>query len=84
VPDSHRFRDVDWDGVTQHYLGAAAYYYAWGAVDPDGRDISARSPLGLIAGFLPFPKGYNSPKGGDSERLLELFRRLQPDKAKHP
>jgi hypothetical protein len=83
TPDGRRFRNADWDGVTQHYLGAAAYYYVWGAVDPDGRDANVRPTLGLIGGFLPFPKGYNSPKGADPERLLELFRQLQAG-AKHP
>jgi hypothetical protein len=82
TPDGRRFRDPDWDGVTQHYLGAAAYYYAWGSVDPRGRDARVRSPLGLLGGHLTFPKGYNSPRGADPGRLLDLFRQLHPDR--HP
>jgi hypothetical protein len=79
TPDGRRFRDLDWDGVTQHYLGAAAYYYAWGAVDPAGRDGRVRPPLDRLACFLRFPKGYNSPTGTDPARLLQLFRELHPD-----
>src|SRR5262249_35193212 len=75
TPDG-RFRDLDWDGVTQHYLGAAAYYYAWGTVDPTGRDVRVRPTLDGIADSLRFPKGYNSPAGTDPARLLELFRQL--------
>ena len=82
TPDGRRFRDPDWDVVTQHYLGAAAYYYAWGGVDPSGRDAHVRSPLGLLGGHLMFPKGYNSPRGADRDRLLDLFRQLHPDR--HP
>jgi hypothetical protein len=79
--DGRRFRDPDWDGVTQHYLGAAAFYYAWAAVDPAGRDPRPRTPLVQLGGSLRFPKGYNSPHGADPDRLLELFRRLRPDPA---
>jgi hypothetical protein len=80
--DGRRFRDRDWDGVTQHYLGAAAYYYAWGAVDPAGRDVRVRPPLAGLGESLRFPKGYNSPTGADPARLLDLFRQLHPDR--HP
>lgn len=80
--DGQRFRDADWDGVTQHYLAAAAYYYAWGSVDRTGRDPRPRPPLVELGGALAFPKGYNSPKGSDPRRLLDLFRQLQPDR--HP
>jgi cytochrome c554/c'-like protein len=76
TPDG-RFRDLDWDGVTQHYLGAAAYYYAWGSLDPAGRDTRFRPLLDGIADSLRFPKGYNSPAGTDPARLLDLFRRLR-------
>jgi hypothetical protein len=82
TPDGRRLRDPDWDVVTQHYLGAAAYYYAWGAVDPQGRDPRLRPPLSPLGGSLTFPKGYNSPKGFDREQLVDLFRRLHPDR--HP
>jgi hypothetical protein len=77
TPDGRQFRDLDWDGVTQHYLGAAAYYYAWGSVDPAGRDYRVRPTLEGIADALRFPKGYNSPAGTDPARLLKLFRRLR-------
>jgi hypothetical protein len=82
TPDGRRLRESDWDGVTQHYLGSAAYYYAWGAVDPQGRDARLRSPLSVLGGSLAFPKGYNSPTGLDRDGLPDLFRRLQPDR--HP
>jgi hypothetical protein len=77
TPDGRQFRDLDWDGVIQHYLGAAAYYYAWGSVDPTGRDTRVRPTLDGIADSLRFPKGYNSPAGTDPARLLDLFRRLR-------
>lgn len=82
TPDRRLFRDVDWDGVTQHYLAAAAFYYSWGVTDPAGRDPRLREPLAELGRLLAFPKGYNSPKGSDPRRLLELFRQLQPDR--HP
>lgn len=80
--DGTKFRDLDWDGVTQHYLGAAAYYHAWGAVDPAGRDTRLRRPLDDLRISLRFPKGYDSPTGTDPARVLHLFRQLQPDR--HP
>lgn len=79
TPDGHRFRDADWDGVTQHYLAGAAFFYAWGSVDQNGRDQRPRAPLAELGRSLAFPKGYNSPKGSDPRRLLDLFRQLQPD-----
>jgi len=82
--DGRRFRDADWDGVTQHYLGAAANYYAWGAVDPAGRDARVRPALEGLGASLRFPKGYNSPTGADPARLLDLFRQLRPDRDRHP
>ena len=80
--DGRRFQEADWDGVTQHYLAAAAYYYAWGSVDRTGRDARPRTPLADLSAALAFPKGYNSPMGLDPHQLLELFRQLQPDR--HP
>ena len=79
TPDGRRFRDADWDGVTQHYLSAAAFYYAWGSVDRDGRDPRVRPPMVELSESLAFPKRYNSPKGTNPRRLLDLFRQLQPD-----
>ena len=70
--------------MTQHYLGAAAYYYAWGAVDPAGRDARVRPLLVGLGEALRFPKGYNSPTGADPARLLDLFRQLRPDRDRHP
>src|SRR5439155_742938 len=77
--DRRRFRDPDWDGLTQHYLGAAAFYYAWAAVDQAGRDPRPRTPLAQLGGSLRFPKGYNSPHGADADRLLALaFEHIIP------
>jgi hypothetical protein len=82
--DGRRFRDPDWEGVTQHYLGAAAFYYAWAVADPAGRDPRPRTPLVQLGGSLRFPKGYNSPHGADPDRLVELFRNLRPDPGRFP
>jgi hypothetical protein len=75
--DGRRLRDLDWDGATQHYLAAAALYYAWAGVDPASRHPRLRSPLTELNGLLSFPKGYNSPKDSDPERVLKLFQQLR-------
>jgi hypothetical protein len=85
--DGQRFQAADWDGVTQHYLGAAALYYSWAAVDAAGRDPRPREPLMAIGHGLKFPRpaggaSYDSPKGVEPARLLDLFRRLPLDRPK--
>jgi hypothetical protein len=84
TPDGRRFRAPDWDGVAQHYLAAAAIYYAWGSVDPAGRDERLRPPLVELDRLLTFRKGYNSPADADPARLLEMFRRLRSDSPRDP
>ncbi|HKB04763.1 MAG TPA: multiheme c-type cytochrome [Gemmataceae bacterium] len=79
----HALMARDWDGLTQHYLAAAAIYYAW-ALAPGVRDPRPRAPLGQLGESLRFPKGYNSPHGADPDRLLELFRKLRPESGEHP
>ncbi|HVK13672.1 MAG TPA: multiheme c-type cytochrome [Gemmataceae bacterium] len=85
--DGQKFAVADWDGVGQHYLGAASLYYAWAAVDAGGRDPRPREPLVAIGRGLRFPRppggaSYDSPKGADPTRLLDLFRRLPLDQPK--
>ena len=77
--DGTKFRGLDWDGATQHYLALAAYYYAWGGVDPTSRDERFRQPLSELGSLLEFPKMYNSPKGRDPAQILKLFRHLRSD-----
>lgn len=77
--DGRQLRNLDWDGVTQRYLGIAAHYYAWSSVDPAAPDRRLRPPLDRLGGELAFPKRYNSPDRTDPRRLLDLFRQLQPD-----
>jgi hypothetical protein len=78
TPDGKQFRDQDWDGVTQHYLGVAAYYYAAGQVSPPTRDPRLRPTLDRLDRSLIYPKGYSSPADTDPSRLLDLFHRLRP------
>jgi Cytochrome c554 and c-prime len=69
----------DWDSLALHALGADAFYYAWGEVDPHGRPARLRDGLHELNRWLAFPKGYNSPKDADAGRLLDRFRQLQLD-----
>ena len=85
--DRRHFRDLDWDGVTQHYLGAAAYYYSLRRARTDRDDLSTRRTLGRVRDLLSFPIGYNSPKNVDPVELIKLFRQLgssTSDRAAHP
>jgi hypothetical protein len=77
-----RFRDADWDGATQHYLAAAAFYSAWGSQPT--RDPRPREPLRSLGRSLAFPKGYNSPKDADPAKVLDLFRQLRTPEPNPP
>jgi Cytochrome c554 and c-prime len=77
LDNGSRLRDVDWDGATQHYLAAAALYYAWASVDSEHRDPRFLEPLKELGRRLAFPKGYNSPKDVEPVKILSLFRRLR-------
>ena len=57
--DGTKFRNLDWDGATQHYLAIAAHYYSWAEVDASSRDPRLRQPLADLNGLLEFPKLYN-------------------------
>lgn len=77
--DAARFADQDWDGLTQHYLASAAYYYAWSEVDRTGRDPQLADSLTSLGRALAFPRTYNSPRNTDPAELLRLFQRLRSD-----
>ena len=77
--DGTKFRDLDWDGATQHYLAAAAQYYSLGEVNATSRNPRVREPLVELGSLLEFPKMYNSPKGRDPAQILRLFQQLRTD-----
>ena len=82
--DGQAFRDSDWDHLTQHYLGAAALYSAWGRLDRIGRDAGPRRSLEAMGGLLAFPRNYNSPRGTDPAQLLPHFQSLRRNPPTRP
>ncbi len=74
--DRQMFRDLDWDGVTQHYLGVAAYHYSLHASKIIDDDQEATRLLRVMRDSLSFPKEFDSPKGVDPVKLIDLFRHL--------
>ncbi|MCE9533383.1 MAG: cytochrome c family protein [Planctomycetes bacterium] len=72
--DRKKFNNLDWDGVTQHYLGLTAIYYSWLHDRPDG----LKRPLIELKQGLRFPEGFDSPKTAKPAALLKSFQDLFP------
>jgi hypothetical protein len=72
--DGNRFKNLDWDGVNQHYLGLESMYRS---LDKDQRSVEVAEPLNELRKQLKFPCGYNGPHDAKPSEILKLFQKLQ-------
>jgi len=72
TPDQKQFNNLDWDGVTQHYLGLAAIYRAWNM----DRPANIKPAMEDLRGKLYFQPGYDSPKGLEPKTVFDKYKKL--------
>jgi hypothetical protein len=68
-----QFKNLDWDGVNQHYLGLESVYRS---LNKDQRPPGWAAPLNELRQQLKFPRGYNSPRDTKPSEILKLFKTL--------
>lgn len=73
-PDGPFFSNLDWDGVTQHYLGMATLY---STIARSNRAPEWETVFANLREDLLFPPGYNSPRDINPMAVLSRFRRLR-------